>query len=47
MFAMVLTFLYFRLKSTTDDELAMLRRSSGRTRTEQRLRHPLDLVLIA
>jgi TRAP transporter 4TM/12TM fusion protein len=48
MFALVLTFLYFRLKSPTDDELAMLlpvQRAAVEAKTM--LPSPLDLLLVA
>jgi TRAP transporter 4TM/12TM fusion protein len=48
MFALVLTFLYFRLKSPTDDELAMLL-PEQRAELENKTKNPspLDLVLVA
>jgi TRAP transporter 4TM/12TM fusion protein len=48
MFALVLTFLYFRLKSPTDDELAMLL-PDARAELENKTKIPsfLDLVLVA
>ncbi|HEX6001853.1 MAG TPA: TRAP transporter fused permease subunit [Hyphomicrobiaceae bacterium] len=46
-FALVLTFLYFRLKSPTDDDLAMLK-PDARAEVESRYRTPswLDLLLV-
>ena len=48
LFALVLTFLYFRLKSATDDELAMLT-PEARAELESKTRSPslLDLALVA
>jgi len=48
MFALVLTFLYFRLRSPTDDELAMLL-PEARAELEQKTKSPslLDLALVA
>src|SRR5262245_62945442 len=48
LFALVLTFLYFRLKSPTDDELAMLL-PEARAELESKTKLPslLDLLLVA
>src|SRR5262245_61094426 len=48
LFALTLTFLYFRLKSTTDDELAMLT-PEARAELESKTKSPslLDFVLVA
>ena len=48
LFALVLTFLYFRLKSPTDDELAMLL-PEARAELENKTKIPslLDLILVA